>query len=75
LKYNYNVKYNLKRKSLYTKQNLAFQNFQGKFKALPGKYEPPDGVLILAFVDGEEAGCVALHKVSENIWLINIRIS
>lgn len=49
------------------KIDLTFQNFEEEFKALPGKYGPPDGVLILALVDGKEVGCVALHKISENI--------
>ena len=34
---------------------------------LPGKYIPPTGALILALVDGEAAGCVALRKVDDNI--------
>lgn len=49
------------------KIDLAFQNFEEELKTLPGKYGPPNGVLILALVDGKEAGCVALHKISENI--------
>lgn len=49
------------------KIDLSFQNFQAEFKALPGKYGPPHGVLILALVDGREAGCIALRNISENI--------
>lgn len=49
------------------KINLGFQDFEIELKLLPGKYGPPNGVLILALVDGKEAGCVALRKVSENI--------
>jgi hypothetical protein len=49
------------------KIDLAFQNFEEELKTLPGKHGPPNRVLILALVDGKEAGCVALHKISENI--------
>src|SRR6056297_1741166 len=49
------------------KTDLAFQKFEEEFKALPGKYRPPDGSLILVLVDGKEAGCVAIRKFSENI--------
>ena len=49
------------------KIDLSFQNFEAEFKALPGKYGPPDGALILASVNGKVAGCVALRKISEDI--------
>lgn len=49
------------------KIDLSFQNFEAELKTLPGKYGPPDGALILALVDGKEAGCIALRKISENI--------
>ncbi|KLU64184.1 putative N-acetyltransferase YsnE [Desulfosporosinus acididurans] len=47
--------------------DLAFQDFETEFKTLPGKYAPPDGALILALVDGREAGCIAFRKISEGI--------
>jgi ribosomal protein S18 acetylase RimI-like enzyme len=46
--------------------DLAFQNFETEFKTLPGKYGPPDGVLILALVDDKAAGCIALRKIAED---------
>lgn len=49
------------------KIDLAFQNFEEEFKSLPGKYGSPDGVLILALVDGKGAGCIALRKISDGI--------
>lgn len=47
--------------------DLAFQGFETELKTLPGKYEPPDGALILASVDGKGAGCIALRRFSEDI--------
>lgn len=47
--------------------DLSFQDFETELKTLPGKYSPPDGVLLLASVDGKGAGCIALRKISENI--------
>jgi ribosomal protein S18 acetylase RimI-like enzyme len=49
------------------KIDLAFQGFETEFKTLPGKYGPPDGVLILALIDDKAAGCIALRKISEDI--------
>ena len=48
------------------KVDLAFQDFETEFKTLPGKYGPPHGVLILALVDDNAAGCIALRKISED---------
>lgn len=47
--------------------DLCFQNFEEELKALPGKYAAPEGTMILALVDGERAGCIALRKSSEGI--------
>ena len=47
--------------------DLSFQNFEEELRALPGKYGPPSGALILALVDGGAAGCAALHKLSETV--------
>lgn len=49
------------------KIDLAFQNFEAEFNTLPGKYGPPDGILILVLVEGKGAGCIALRKISEDI--------
>lgn len=48
------------------KIDLSFQNFEEEVKELPGKYEQPDGALIIALADGKPAGCIALRKISED---------
>ena len=40
--------------------DLCFQNFEAELASLPGEYAPPNGSLVLAFVDGALAGCGAL---------------
>lgn len=47
--------------------DLDFQDFGAELQALPGKYALPEGALLLAFLDGQAAGCIALRKVSEDI--------
>ena len=47
--------------------DLGFQDFDTEFRTLPGNYAEPDGALLLALVDGQAAGCIALRKIGEGI--------
>ena len=47
--------------------SLCFQNFDQELAGLPGDYSPPEGRLLLARVEDELAGCVALHKLQPEI--------
>jgi putative acetyltransferase len=46
--------------------DLCFQNFDAELAALPGEYAAPQGGLLLAFVDGEIAGCGAFRPLPES---------
>jgi len=41
--------------------DLCFQGFDDELAGLPGAYERPAGRLLVATLDGEVAGCVALR--------------
>ncbi len=47
--------------------SLAYQNYEAEFARLPGDYAQPDGRLLLAEVDGQIGGCVALRRVTDSI--------
>ena len=47
--------------------DLCFQGFEAELAGLPGKYVPPDGRLLLAYQDGQPAGCIALRKLGNGI--------
>ena len=41
--------------------DLCFQGFAAELAELPGDYAPPRGMLLMALVDEELAGCCALR--------------
>ena len=45
---------------------LGQQNYEEELRHLEDKYGPPRGRLYLARVDGEAAGCVAMHPLGED---------
>ena len=45
--------------------DLCFQNFDAELAALPGDYAAPTGHLLLAFVEGELAGCGAYRALPD----------
>lgn len=45
--------------------DLCFQNFEAELAGLPGEYAPPGGSMLLAFVDGELAGCGAMRPLPD----------
>jgi ribosomal protein S18 acetylase RimI-like enzyme len=47
--------------------DLAFQCFDQELAALPGKYSPPLGAILLAELDGTPQGVVALRPLDKGI--------
>ena len=47
--------------------SLCFQSFEKELAELPGEYSPPHGRLLLAAHGSQLAGCVALHKLENEI--------
>jgi putative acetyltransferase len=43
--------------------SLEHQNFTHELATLPGAYAPPRGRLLLAFIDSQPAGCIALRPL------------
>ena len=47
--------------------DLCFQDLERELRNLPGAYAPPRGILLLAEVEGEPAGCVAVRPLEAGI--------
>lgn len=47
--------------------DLDYQGFDQELAGLPGAYAPPAGAILLAEVNGELAGCVALRPLADGI--------
>lgn len=45
---------------------LDFQDFDEELEKFPGHYSSPRGSVLLGFVDGELAGCVAMRPLDES---------
>ena len=43
--------------------DLSFQNFDAELAGLPGDYDP----ILLAYRDGELAGCIAMHPFGDGV--------
>ena len=46
--------------------DLCFQNFEAELAGLPGDYATAGGALLLATVDGQPAGCVAMRPLPDS---------
>jgi len=47
--------------------DLCFQNFERELAGLPGEYAPPAGGIWLAWAKDTACGCVALHRLSDDV--------
>ncbi len=47
--------------------DLCFQGFEQELVALPGRYAPPAGRLLLAELDGRLAGVIALRAIGDGV--------
>ena len=45
----------------------ALVNFPEEIKNLPGEYGPPAGAIILARFNGNPVGCVAFHRIADDV--------
>lgn len=47
--------------------DLCFQGFETELATLPGKYAPPRGSLLLAFVNDTPAGIIAMRPIDDSV--------
>lgn len=55
----------LREYSLSLAVDLSFQDFEAELQQLPGQYERPGGLMLLALVDGALAGCGAFRNLPD----------
>jgi putative acetyltransferase len=46
--------------------DLEYQGFSSELAGLPGQYAPPSGDLLVARINGEATGCVALRALDQS---------
>ena len=49
------------------KINMIYQGIESELDSLPGKFSPPEGCLLIAEIDGNLVGCVALRSFEPGI--------
>jgi GNAT superfamily N-acetyltransferase len=47
--------------------DLCFQHFETELATLPGAYAPPTGCLLLARINQQTAGCIALRQMNSGV--------
>jgi ribosomal protein S18 acetylase RimI-like enzyme len=47
--------------------DLEYQGFAAELSGLPAPYAPPDGLLLLAQINGQTGGCVAMRRLGPHI--------
>jgi len=45
--------------------NICIENYERELEGLPGQYSRPEGILLLALVDGTAAGCCGVRVLPE----------
>ncbi len=49
------------------REAIALERIDDELAALPGVYAPPEGLLLVALVDGVASGCIALRRLDDDV--------